>query len=119
MLVSPCGFPEFNNFDSLVAYFKFLAANMRWRYLGEILRPGATGLPAEQNQDRLAWYYKLVRQAGEQIIRDRQITPELTAELRQDLFPGGPETFRNEGNRRWSETMAKFGLTGNAPGQLR
>jgi len=119
LLVSPCGFPEFNNFESLVAYFKFLAGKMRWRYLGEIVRPGATGLADEQRQEMFASYYKLVRQAGEQIIRDRRITPDLNEKLRQDLFPGGPETFRNEANRRWSETMAKFGVTGNPPNQLR
>ena len=111
MLVSPCGFPEFDHFESLVTYFKFLARKMRWRYLGEILRPGATGLADEQRQEAFAPYYKLVRQAGEQIIRQGRITPELDQELRQDLFPGGLETFRNEANRHWSETMAKFGLT--------
>ena len=119
MLVSPCGFPEFDHFESLVTYFKFLARKMRWRYLGEILRPGATGLADEQRQEAFAPYYKLVRQAGEQIIRDRRITPELDQELRQDLVPGGPETFRNQANRRWSETMVKFGLTGNPPSHLR
>ncbi len=117
MLVSAGGFPEFNNFESLVAYCKFLAGKMRWRYLGEIVRPGGTGLAAENMQEKFAPYYKLVRQAGEQIIRDRRITPELDRELRQDLFPGGPETFRHNANRRWGETMAKFGLTGNPPSQ--
>jgi hypothetical protein len=84
---------------------------MRWGYLGEILRPGANGLANEQGQETFAGYYNLVRQAGEQIIRQGRITPQLDQELRQDLFPGGPETFRNEANRHWSETMAKFGLT--------
>ena len=119
LLVSPCGFPEFDHFESLVAYFKFLARKMRWRYLGEILRPAANGLADEQKQEPFAWYYKLVRQAGEQIIRHGRITPEVNEALRQDLFPGGPEIFRNEANRHWSETMAKFGLTGKPPGRLR
>ncbi|MGO9122108.1 MAG: flavodoxin family protein [Desulfomonilaceae bacterium] len=111
LLVSPCGFPEFDHFEALVAYFKFLARKMRWGYLGQILRPGANGLANEQGQETFAGYYNLVRQAGEQIIRQGRITPQLDQELRQDLFPGGSETFRNEANRHWSETMAKFGLT--------
>ena len=59
----------------------------------------------------------MVRQAGEQLIRQGRIAPEVQTGLRQDLFPGGPEVFRNEANRYWSETMVRFGLTGKPPGQ--
>jgi hypothetical protein len=55
-----------------------------------------------------------VRRAGEQLIRQGRIAPKLWG-LRQDLFPGGPEAFRDEANNYWSETMAKFGLTGKPP----
>jgi hypothetical protein len=61
-------------------------------------------------------YYDLVRQAGEQLMRQGRMAPKVQAGLRQDLFRGGPEAFRNEANRYWSETMAKFGLTGKPPG---
>jgi len=37
--------------------------------------------------------------------------------LRQDLFPGGPEAFRDRANREWLETMSKFGVTGKPPRQ--
>ncbi len=117
LLVSPCGFPEFDHFAPLVQYFQFFAQKLGWRYLGEILRPGGESLSDEQYQERFVWYYNLVRQAGEQLIRQGRIAPEVQAGLRQDLFPGGPEAYRNEANRYWSETMAKFGLTGKPPGQ--
>ena len=98
-------------------YFQFLAQKLGWGYLGEILRPAGESLSHEQYQETFVWYYNLVRQAGEQLIRQGRITSEVQAGLRQDLFPGGPEAFRNEVNHYWSETMLKFGLTGKPPGQ--
>ena len=99
LLVSPCGFPEFDHFTPLVQYFQFFAQKLGWRYLGEILRAAGESLSDEQYQETFIWYYNLVRQAGEQLIRQGRITPEVQAGLRQDLFPGGPEAFRNEANR--------------------
>ncbi len=118
LLVSPCGLPEFDHFTPLVQYFQFLARKLGWGYLGEILRPAGDSLSDEQYQETFAWYYNLVRQAGEQIIRQARITPEVQMGLRQDLFPGGLETFRNQANHYWSETMAGIGLTGKPPGQV-
>jgi hypothetical protein len=89
-----------------------------WGYLGEILRPAGESLSEEQHQETFAWYYNLVRQAGQEIVRQGRITSEVQAGLRKDLFPGGPEVFRNEANRYWSETMAKFGLTPKPQGQV-
>jgi len=117
LLVSPCGFPEFDHFTPLVQYFQFYAQSAGWQYLGEILRPAAESLSQEQDQEMFVWYYNLLRQAGEQLIRQGQISPEVQAGLRQDLFPGGPEAFRDRANREWLETMSKFGVTGKPPRQ--
>ena len=117
LLVTPCGFPEFDHFAPLVQYFQFFAQKLGWRYLGEILRPAGESLSDEQYQETFTWYYDLLRQAGGQLIRQGQITPAVQAGLRQDLFPGGPKAFRDAANRYWSETMGKFGLTGKPPGQ--
>jgi putative NADPH-quinone reductase len=119
LLVSPCGLPEFDHFAPLVQYFQFYAQKLGWRYLGEILRPGGESLSHEQYQEMFVWYYNLVRQAGEQLILQGRIAPEVQAGLRQDLFPGGPEAFRDHANRHWIETMGKFGLIGKPPGQAR
>ena len=109
------GFLEFHHFAPLVQYFQFYAQKQGWRYLGEILRPGGETLSHEQFQEMLVWYNNLVRQAGEQLIRQGRIAPDVQAGLRQDLFPGGPEAFRDHANRIWIETMGKFGLTGKPP----
>jgi putative NADPH-quinone reductase len=117
LLVSPCGFPEFEYFGPMVQYFQYWAQKLHWRYIGEILRPAGEILYSERHEERLGWYYDLVRQAGEQIVNLGIITPDLQGGLRQDLFPGGAEVFRNEANKQWMETMAEFGLTGKPPGQ--
>ena len=65
----PCGFPELGHFAPLVQYFQFFAKS--WRYLGKI-RPGGEGFSGEQYQDSFAWYYSLVRQAGEQLTSARE-----------------------------------------------
>jgi putative NADPH-quinone reductase len=116
LLISPCGFPEFDYFGPMVQYFRYLAGKLGWRYMGEILRPAGDSLSNEKCQEMFGWYYDLVRQAGEQLINQGLISPELQAGLQQDLFPGGPEVFRNEANNYWVESMAKFGLTGKPPG---
>jgi putative NADPH-quinone reductase len=117
LLVSPCGFPEFDHFEPLVQYFRFLTQKIGWRYMGEILRPAAEYLRQKQCRAMFGWYYDLVRQAGEQLISRGLITPEAQAGLRKDLLPGGPEVFRDQANKSWTAKMAEFGLTGSPPCQ--
>ncbi len=92
-LVSPCGFPEFEHFDSLVATFKQMARMENWEYAGEILRSGAEPVSRRSLQDLFTGYYVPLRQAGEELIREGRISDDLQAQLRQDLFPGGKEAF--------------------------
>lgn len=117
LLVSPCGFPEFDYFVPLVQYFRYLARKLDWVYMGEILRPAGEILSNDHSQEMFGWYYDLVRRAGEQLINQGLIAPEIQAELRKDLLPGGPEVFRSEANKQWIAEMAKFGLTGKPPGK--
>ena len=107
-LVSPCGFPEFEHFESLVATFKHIARMENWEYVGELLRPGAEPLSRRSLQGLFTHYYNLVRQAGEQVIRDGRISDELQAELRKDLFPGGKQVFYDMAAGYWSQQMDRF-----------
>ena len=110
MLVSPCGFPEFTHFESLVATFKQMAHMERMEYVGEILRPGAEALSRRELQGMFADYYDLLRQAGTQIITDNAITPDLQTELRQDLFPGGKQAFYDMAGAYWTQQMDRFNV---------
>ena len=108
MLVSPCGFPEFDHFESLVSTFRHMARMERFEYLGEILRPGAEALSRRSLQGLFTPYYDLLRQAGEQIIRDGRISEKTQAELRVDLFPGGKQAFYDMAGVYWEQQMDRF-----------
>jgi len=108
MLVSPCGFPEFDHFESLVATFRHMAHMERIEYLGEILRPGAEALSRRSLQGLFTGYFDLLRQAGEQIIRDGRIAEETQADLCKDLFPGGKQAFYDMAGAYWEQQMDRF-----------
>jgi len=110
MLVSPCGFPEFDHFESIVATFKHMARMERFEYVGEILRPGAEPLSRRSLQGLFTHYYDLLRQAGEGIIREGRISDETQAELRKDLFPGGKQAFYDMAGVYWEQQMDKFNV---------
>lgn len=115
MLVSPCGFPEFDHFESLVATFKHMASMERFEYLGEILRPGAEALSRRSLQGLFSHYYDLLHQAGEQIIHEGRISDETQAELRKDLFPGDKQAFYDMAGAYWEQQMDHF----KVPAQMR
>jgi len=108
MLVSPCGFPEFDHFESLVATFRHMARMERFEYLGEVLRPGAEALSRRSLQGLFAGYYDILRQAGKQIIHDNRISEETQADLRADLFPGGKQAFYDMAGAYWEQQMDRF-----------
>ncbi len=110
MLVSPCGFPEFYHFESLVATFKQMARMERMEYVGEILRSGAEALSRRTLQGMFTGYYDLIRQAGTQIIADGSIAPDLQSELGKDLFPGGKQTFYDMAGAYWTQQMDRFNV---------
>ncbi len=107
-VVSACGFPEFDNFDPLLVTFKHMARMSRWEYLGEILRPGAEALSHHSLQGLFTDYYDLLRQAGEQIIRDGRISEGTQADLRVDLFPGGKQAFYDMSGAHWKQQIDRF-----------
>jgi putative sterol carrier protein len=107
-LISPCGFPEFEHFDSLVATFKQMARMENWEYAGEILRPGAEPLSRRSLQGLFGPYYELVRRAGEQVVREGRVSDEVQAELRHDLFPGGKQAFYDMAGAYWTQQMDRF-----------
>ena len=107
-LISPCGFPEFDHFESLVATFKHIARMENWEYVGELLRPGAEPISRHSLQGLFTHYYDLVYQAGEQVARDGQISDELQSKLHKDLFPGGKQAFYDMAAAYWTEQMDRF-----------
>jgi len=108
LLVSPCGLPEFEHFDSLVATFKQIARMENWEYVGEILRPFGEPLSRRSLQKLFSSYYGLLRQTGRQIIFEGSISDELQAELRKDLFPGGKQACYDLSTSYWEMDMDRL-----------
>lgn len=105
MLVSPCGFPEFEHFDSLVATFRQMAKMERMEFVGEILRPAAETLSRKTHQGLFGAYYERLRRAGSEIVNEGSISDSLQEALRQDLFPGGKQVFYGLAENYWTEQM--------------
>jgi len=108
LLVSPCGLPEFEHFDSLVATFKQMARMENWEYVGEILRPFGEPLSRRGLQRFFSSYYGLLHQAGGQIILEGRISDVLQVELRKDLFPGGKQACYDLSTSYWEMDMNRL-----------
>jgi putative sterol carrier protein len=110
LLVSPCGLPEFEHFDSLVAAFKHIARMENWEYVGEVLRPFGEPLSRHSLHELFSSYYELLRKAGKQVILDGRISDDLQFELRKDLFPGGKQATYDISSAYWDLDMDRFKL---------
>ena len=108
LLVSPCGFPEFEHFESLVATFKHIARMHGIEYVGEILRPFAEALSRRETQFLFKSFYDNLEKAGRQIIEVGRIAEETQSELRKDLFPGGKEVLYRLSDGYWTKQMDRF-----------
>lgn len=110
LLVSPCGFPEWDHFAWLTGYFQSYAAMMGWQYLGEVLRPAAELLQRDEMRAALSWYFDLVRQAGRELVTKGQIQSETRQGLRKNLVPLTSQSFCQLANRSLATQMAKAGI---------
>lgn len=115
MLVSPCGFPEFQHFDALVATFRQMAQMERMEYLGEILRPGAEAMSQRSRQELFTEYYALLNEAGKELIEQGSISSALAEELRKDIFPVEKSVFYELAEGYWTDKMNRF----DVPEELR
>jgi putative NADPH-quinone reductase len=109
LLVSPCGFPEFDHFKSLVDYIKFLTTRIggeKAEYVGEILRPAAGMMLNEEAQPIIKPYLDNLKTAGKQLITAGKIDQALHAKL-HELFIS-PEEYRKIVNKYFSEELAKI-----------
>lgn len=108
LLVSPCGFPEFEHFAPLVSYIKFLANKFAptWQYVGEILRPSAGIILNSEFLDKYADYYANLTLAGKQLILDGKISHELNDKLHQLLI--SPEEHIKIANAYFAKQLEKI-----------
>jgi hypothetical protein len=101
LLVSPCGFPERENFDVLVYTFRHIARMHGARFAGAILRPFAEPLRLRGLQGLFEGYYAALSRAGGEIVRRGAISVRTQKELDRDLLPGNDHQKREMANEHW------------------
>jgi multimeric flavodoxin WrbA len=88
-LLSVCGFPELEVFDSLRTAFREVCELMDWRLSGELLRTMAGMLLSADAGPKkaAAGYLELVREAGRRAASGKDLGAEERATLERDLVP--------------------------------
>lgn len=104
-LVSGCGFPEFEHYDSLVRYFKHYARAESIEYLGEILRPQAELLSVKGFENDLEEFTDNLTEAGKALIAQGSIPADLQDELRKPFFELKQEQFREFSDAYWQARL--------------
>ena len=107
LLVSACGFPEFENFDALVYTFRHMARLHGQEYVGEILRPVGEPLSRRALRGLFAAYREVVHRAGQEVVRDGAISAGTQEALRQELLPGDKQTKHELANAFWKQRMIR------------
>ena len=88
VLVSVSGFPEIENFDVLVEHVKAICANLRTRFAGAVLRPGAPLIPFLKEQGvPVDDVFAAAREAGRQLVCDGAMSPHTLAAVARTLAP--------------------------------
>jgi len=106
-LVSPCGFPDADQFAPLVHTFRYIAERHHWTWMGELLRTGAEPLSRTALAPLFEPYLANVRRAGSALVREGRIPEALAEALGRDLFPGGRAAFYEQANLFWKDLMAR------------
>jgi len=105
LLVSVCGFPEFENFEALVFTFRHMARLHGQEYVGEILRPFGEPLSRRALRGLFAAYREVVHRAGQEVVRDGTISEDTREALRRDLLPGNKLAKYDLANAYWTQRM--------------
>ena len=114
LLVSPCGFPDADQFGPLVDTFRYIAGRHHWTWLGEILRTAAEPLARGVLATVFEPYLTDVRRAGAALIREGRIPDPSREALGRELLPGGRDAFRDRANQSWRELIERHQRRGDA-----
>jgi hypothetical protein len=108
MLVSNCGFPEYEHFDPLVAYFKHLAQSLDKEYIGAILQPMGEILKKTTMQDYLAPYYAGLRKTGKAIIETGLVQQRHVDALKEKWVIKDPNDYQDLANYHYQSKQEQF-----------
>lgn len=106
VVISNCGFPEQSHFQVLKLLFRRIARNMNTDLVGEIYRGGGAIL-AEKSlllAPRIRRYTDLLRRAGEEIVKNGNISEELQRALEKPLV--SDEQYIKGSNAYFKKTLS-------------
>jgi multimeric flavodoxin WrbA len=106
VVVSACGFPEYEHFNALVMTFQQIAKTQGYHYLGHVLRPCADGMRDPANREKFAPYLDRVRQAGSQLILDGVISADVNQALSDNPLPDGKDGFYASTQALWQSLLS-------------
>ena len=107
LLVVPCGFPDTDQFAPLVHFFRYLAERRHWKWLGEILRPGAEALLSPALAPIAMPYLQEVRSAGAALASQGSIPAKQLEALGRALIPGDRAAFYAGANQHWEGLLKR------------
>lgn len=89
VVISNSGFPEQTHFQTLRLYFRRLSRNMHSEVIGEIYRGGGEILRVKNPllKPILHSYMKLLRKAGEEVVREGCLSEKTMEKLEKPLVP--------------------------------
>lgn len=82
VLISSCGFPELDNFDSVKNHFKAICKNAHWIPSGEILLSAAGASAMPQISKKL----DLIKEAGKMFSKEGKIPKDLEHEVGKEVI---------------------------------
>jgi multimeric flavodoxin WrbA len=101
VLISNSGFPEPKHFSALKETFRCWVRGGNRRLSGMICCAGGCVLQIPELQNGLKWYIDLVRQAGREVVENRQIADDTQSALDQPLMKN-PQLFADMANAEFS-----------------
>lgn len=107
VVISNCGFPEQSHFQVLRLLFSRIARNMSSEVIAEIYRAGG-GILAHPPLilKPLIWQYNgLLRQAGNEVVKNLKLADQTVTELDQPLI--SVDLYLKGANKNWDKAIAR------------
>ena len=104
VVISNSGFPEQSHFQVLRLLFRRIARNMHSEVIGEIYRGGGELLQVKKAilKPLINKYKKLVRKAGEEVVKNMRISKELQEKLEKPIIPNS--FYISGANKSWPKS---------------
>ncbi|MHA1155034.1 MAG: NAD(P)H-dependent oxidoreductase [Candidatus Heimdallarchaeota archaeon] len=89
LLLSTCGFTEFDNFSPMIEHVEEICKNMHFSYIGEILPPTAWLMTVPNLQPLCLPVIEAIKQAGKDIFTSGKISEDLYKQITKPILSRG------------------------------